>query len=466
MKITNDIKIAHNKLSNASAGFLEFAQRNPDALKRSSFNLLEGKDEVGRLQSWPTFINQYTKNEMEKAAVSVFNVMKKIPKRIFANDPYKISDYYEIPPDIAKIQLEGVRVDDRHIDNILARGDFIFSPAGLKCLEYNVSVMIGGLQVAYWEPMYTGIPVIAKFLQEYRMKILNKNLLAILLEHIVENALEKFSHNETEINIALVIPKYGRGFDKLTENKYLNQIYENILQLKHKANGWKGKIIFCDYNHLNTADDYLFYRNKRIHVLMEMYHGVVPQQIWKVFKSGNICLYNGPITKLMSSKLNLALLSQHEASEIFSPEEREIIKKYIPWTRKTIAGEVTYGTDNVKLEEFVFSHKERLVLKPCMGISGAGIHIGKNTPSAQWEKIVNKAFKEKNWLVQEYIESLSFLYQRGEAGCTEHIVAWGFFVFGSRYGGAWARVLPAENKYGVINSIQGAEESVVIEIAE
>ncbi|UCH92325.1 MAG: hypothetical protein JSV88_18790, partial [Candidatus Aminicenantes bacterium] len=226
----------------------------------------------------------------------------------------------------------------------------------------------------------------------------------------------------------------------------------------------KGEVIFCDYRHLNTADECLFYKNKRIHVLMEMYHGVLPEEILKVFKSGNICLYNGPVTKLMSSKLNLALLSQHEDSDIFSLEEREVIKKYIPWTRKTMIGEVTYGTDKVKLEEFVFSNKERLVLKPCMGISGVGIHAGKNTPGDQWKKVVNKAFKEKNWLIQEYVQSCSYLFQRGDNGCCEHIAVWGLFVFGSRYGGAWVRVLPADNKYGIINSIQGAEESVAIEV--
>jgi hypothetical protein len=80
--------------------------------------------------------------------------------------------------------------------------------------------------------------------------------------------------------------------------------------------------------------------------------------------------------------------------------------------------------------------------------------------------MVKRAFREKNWLVQEYVKSYSYLYQEGEYGCAEHIAAWGVFVFGSRFGGLWIRVLPAENKKGVINSGQGAEESVVLEIEE
>ncbi|UCH98155.1 MAG: hypothetical protein JSV88_15245, partial [Candidatus Aminicenantes bacterium] len=204
MKITPDIRAAHEKLSNASLRFLEFVEKNPGALMRSSFSTLEGKDDVGKLQPWPAFVNQYTRNQMEKACVNVFKLIKRIPGLIFANDPYKMSRYYEIPPDIVKIQLDGV--NDRHIDNLLARGDFIFSPTGLKCLEYNVSAGVGGMQVAYWEPMYANIPVISKFLQENQIKMCNKNLLSLLIEHLFNRAAEKFPTGETEINIALVIP--------------------------------------------------------------------------------------------------------------------------------------------------------------------------------------------------------------------------------------------------------------------
>lgn len=464
MKITNEIRKAHRRLSNAGAQFLEFIERNPGALKRSGFNLLEGKNEVGKLQSWPIFINRSTASEIEKAAVNVFNLIKCIPERIFSNDPHRIGSFYEIPIEIAKIQLDGA--SDAHLDNILARGDFMFSSSGLKCLEFNVSAMIGGMQVAYWEPLYAGIPAISRFLREFRLEMRNKNLFSILLEHLFDTAVKKYPDCENEINIALVIPKYGKTFARHTENKLLNQIYKEILHLKYSDSSKKGEVIFCDFHHLKTVNQCLFYKDKRIHALMEMYHGVVPDEIREVFKSGNICLFNGPVTKLMSSKLNLALLSQYQDSDIFSREEREVIKKHIPWTRKTITGEVTYGKDRVKLEEFVFANKERLIIKPCMGISGADILIGKNTTGDQWRKTVNKAFAEKNWVVQEHVNSYSFLFQRGEQGCTEHIVVWGFFVFGSRYGGAWARILPAGNKYGVVNSIQGAEETVVLEVSE
>lgn len=462
MCINSEIIMAHKNLSTSSFRFLRFIEKNPEALKRSDFNILDGIEEVGKLQPWPIFINQHTKNKLKEAGVRVFNLIKGIPQRIFANNPYKMSSFYEIPADIVKMQLDGA--NDRHIEGLLARGDFILTAAGLRCLEFNVSANIGGMQVAYWEPMYANIPIISKFLKENRLNIQNKNLLSILIEHIFDKAVDRFPDETAKINIAMAIPGYREGVDRLMENDHLNRIYKNILQLK--ANHLQGKIIFCDYPLLDINDNYLFYKGKKIHALIEMYLGVVPPRILQVFKSGNVCLYNGPAAKLLSNKLNLALLSQYQDSDIFNPDEKEIIRTYIPWTRKLVPGDVTYKASKVKLEEFIFVNKEQLVIKPPLGISGANICIGKNTPEQQWEKMIKRAFREKNWVIQEYAKSYSYLFQKGEYGCAEHIATWGIFVFGSHFGGLWVRVLPTENKNGVINSIQGAEESVVLELEE
>jgi uncharacterized circularly permuted ATP-grasp superfamily protein len=168
----------------------------------------------------------------------------------------------------------------------------------------------------------------------------------------------------------------------------------------------------------------------------------------------------------MSNKFNLALLSENADSNIFTREERELIVKYIPWTRKIVPGETTYEGKIIDLEDFVRSNRERLVIKPSMGAGGVGVYIGQNLDETRWLEIVKTAFRTKGWLVQEYVESSPYLYQVGENRSTLHNVVWGFFVFGSRYAGGWVRVLPKEGNLGVVNSSQGAEESIIFEIDE
>jgi hypothetical protein len=84
----------------------------------------------------------------------------------------------------------------------------------------------------------------------------------------------------------------------------------------------------------------------------------------------------------------------------------------------------------------------------------------------QWYDIAKKAFQVKNWLVQEYIEPPTYLYQLGENGYAEHHAVWGFFIFGDIYAGGWVRVIPVKNQSGIINCHQGARVSVAFEVDE
>ena len=212
-------------------------------------------------------------------------------------------------------------------------------------------------------------------------------------------------------------------------------------------------------------DNCIYYKKNRVHALMEMYLGYVSPDVLTAFRAGNLRLVNGPISFLLSNKLNLALLSDPGNARVFTPEEKNIIHKYVPWTRKIIPGSTTYRDEKIaSLEGFMLSNKEKLVIKPSMGLGGQGICIGTKSSPPEWEQAVKTAIKEKNWLVQEWVESSPGIYQAGENGCERCDMVWGFFVFGSRYSGAWVRVMPQANSKGVVNCHQGATVSIIFEV--
>jgi uncharacterized circularly permuted ATP-grasp superfamily protein len=203
--------------------------------------------------------------------------------------------------------------------------------------------------------------------------------------------------------------------------------------------------------------------------MVEWYHGNIPAQFIYVSLMGNLIMFNGPITHLLSNKLNLALLSENEDTGAFTPGDREIIKKYIPWTRRLVPGEVTFGTGTFDMEDFLSSHREKLVIKPDRELGGIDIQVGKFTAAEQWEEAIGNAFRDKdrNWLVQEYVEPSTHLYQYSDDGYAEHQIIWGLFVFGSTYAGGFLRLIPKnEDRKGVINTHQGAEKTAILEVPE
>jgi glutathione synthase/RimK-type ligase-like ATP-grasp enzyme len=194
---------------------------------------------------------------------------------------------------------------------------------------------------------------------------------------------------------------------------------------------------------------------------------MVSPPVLEVFKAGNVRLITGPITDLLSNKLNLALLSNYQENKnAFSEEEKKVIDKYVPWSRKMIPGSTTYGARTIKLPDFLLANKDKFILKPANGYGGKDVLIGKRIPGGKWEELIKTAMSRKDWLVQEFVDSSPGLYQAGENGCERHDMVWGFFVLGSTYAGAWVRVLPQKNNKGIINCHQGASVSLTFEVEE
>jgi hypothetical protein len=73
--------------------------------------------------------------------------------------------------------------------------------------------------------------------------------------------------------------------------------------------------------------------------------------------------------------------------------------------------------------------------------------------------------KEKNWIIQEFVESIPFVYQSGDSGTSDHNVIWGLFVFGNSYAGGFLR-LGKKNTNHIINTAQGATESYMLQVVE
>jgi hypothetical protein len=469
MKIAKEMYEAHGELSDCSAAFLEFVEKNPACLERSAFDtvLSDKRFAYFSSQPWPTFINDRKKKEVEAAALKVHHLIQSIIPRLFSYNSREISSYFEIDEGMTKLLLYGV--DDDHMKNLLGRGDFILTPSGeFKCLEFNMQTNLGGWELDFLEPLYVGTPIISRFLKESDARVRRNQFFPLLFQHVLDAFLVRHpgvleGREMSEINMAIVFYR-SKGFLQAETALPLRNLYKSVLQQKN--NDLKGGLFLCGYESLKVEGDSLVYAGQKIHILIEMCNGYIPILFMDTVKKGNVILYNGPITRLISNKLNLALLSEHQDSAVFSPGEREVIKKYIPWTRKVVPGETTFGTGKVRLEDFVLSQQERLVLKSAAGRGGHEVFPGCGTPPGEWKQRVEKALEEKRWVVQEYVSPSSYLYQHGDIGCTPHHAVWGFFVFGSRYAGGYVRVLPEKHDRGVINTHQGAEESIILEVME
>jgi hypothetical protein len=460
-----ELEKLYGKLSQRNIEFREFANRTPGAFQSSGFKRMDLNDAMWRLQPWPTFMNRETKNEIRDAGVALFDLIKSIPRRVFNNDVSEIARYFGFPRHRVQDQLEGMT--DQHYLSLVSRGDFLYSRSGrFKCLEYNVTSSLGGWYIPIWESLCLSTTVVSEFFREYRVKSGNENLFQLVLRHLVKALIHRQPSpgKNREMNMALVVPRYVRKHPDPTQ-VYLDNVYRQVLQ----GSGLTGNIFMVDYHHLKVEEQQksVSFGGKKLFALIEFYMGEVPPAILRLYKSGDLHLTNGPISPLLSSKLMLAVLSDCDTFGGFDRTERDIIHRYIPWTRKILPGKTVYSGQSVQMEDFILAQRERLVIKTADGFGGTDVYVGKKTVPAVWREALETALKKENWLVQEYVETLPWYYQWGENGYKLHDLVLGFFYFGSEYGGGWVRIAPrirGRVDKGVINVHQGAAISVIFDV--
>lgn len=98
------------------------------------------------------------------------------------------------------------------------------------------------------------------------------------------------------------------------------------------------------------------------------------------------------------NKLCLALLSDPAFQDLFNPEDYEIIKNHIPWSRNI----ALCSASQIQL---ILENPPSYVLKRPFDTRGKGVVVGKEVKEeSQWQQVVQQAICEE-WLVQAFYDT-------------------------------------------------------------
>lgn len=467
MNIADYIKKDHEVLARTSVEFLDFVSRNPEALERSNFKAVDNYDDgAGKLQMWPTFVNQHTTRRLREAGVELMKLIRSLPRRFFNNDPQKIADYYNIP--VETIYYGLAFTNEEHLKHLVGRGDYVFTADGLKCVEYNLVTGLGGWLISTWEKLYMETPIIAKFLDESGKTVTPCMKLMPALWNNLFNAGEKLlAPGIDEFNIAFVFEKpHMEGLKSRHHDPLNNKLFKQHLESRKIS---KGAQYLCHAGELVTREDGVYYNDIHVPVIVNYSSDAldIPLRSKKLFDDGRLLVFNGVISVVLVDKLNMVLLSENQDNDLFNPAEKELIKELIPWSRRVGDITTTYNGQKVKLLDFIRENREKLVLKPTSELGGTGVFVGPNVSPEAWKNALEQALAGTSpWMVQEYAPPLSLMYQNGDNGYGVHDSVWGLFVFGDEYVDGFLRVMPRTGHDGVVNCKQGATVSKIMEVVE
>ncbi len=472
MGFPKDLSAAEQKsystLSPYQLKFLDFAARHPECLDIKNFPwcplgwTAEGPQHlVGDdipTQAWPSLISPEITQELSRLSVGVLDLICSIPQRIFANDPARICDFYGLGAESAGPIAKILNLPWRPGGELM-RGDFIFSGDKFFCIEANAVINIGGLYNFYRTNSYLQMDWLRRFFAEEQVEVRFRNPLQTFLSFVVSRATARALHRQGFLNLAIMI-EAAHEFDIVLP--MIEPTYQALLA-KHDV---VGKVIFCEDPQLAYRDGEVKVGQDPVHILVQYYDFFLYQPVSPLIEAwidGVIDLYPGPMGSIYTDKRNFAMLSAELPELGLSASEKSLVADHLPWTRFLQPGQTTYQGENVDLVAWVTRHRERFVLKPGLGFSGAGISIGHFMSDTEWQDAVQTALAYESYIVQEYIAPYLTLNLHPDHGLSPFQANWGLFVFGQQFGGAFIRIMPAEITK-LISIGHGARASVLLEI--
>jgi hypothetical protein len=159
------------------------------------------------------------------------------------------------------------------------------------------------------------------------------------------------------------------------------------------------------------------------------------------------------------AKTSLAFQHDPRFSDRFTPAERALVERLVPWTAR-LERDVTVRFEGVDwpLEKLLLDRQKDLVLKDQYDIRGDGVTVGLAESATDWRKAIERSW-DTGASVQRYVKPAQYLVQLiGDEGPRECNISLDSFVFCGRLVGLGAKASRGHK----VNLFQGGSKLAVM----
>lgn len=254
---------------------------------------------------------------------------------------------------------------------------------------------------------------------------------------------KKYSSEDKKPNVAIVdfiesaTTFEFEEFKRAYEERGYNCIIADPRDLKYKD----GNLYYEDYK----ID--LVYRRIVTFELIERSHEV--EDFIQAYKDRAVCMIGSIRSQVVHNKIVFKILHDEYTLKLLSEEEKEFVKKHIPYTG-------IFGGD-ISTFNKVLNGKEIYIMKPFDLNASRGVYTGRDFTQEEWEEKLLESWN-KDYLYQEYCDPYTrdFVeYENGEAQVKEFKQIIGLFMYNEKLAGLYTRI-------GENNIISGLTEYYVL----
>jgi len=276
----------------------------------------------------------------------------------------------------------------------ISRLDAFLSPQGLHFVEYNGETPAGGAYTDALTDLFMKLPAVTRFLSEGRHRLQTFDTRRSLTDLLL--SCYRSWGGRDEPHIAIVDwPGLPTAYEFELCRRYFEADGVSCSIVDPRTLEYDGKVLSHEGRPLQ-----LIYKRVLVHELLAHEDEVGP--LLQAYQDGAVCMVNSPRDKLFHKKAIFALLTDERYQTLFTAEEREAVRRHVPWTRRVTGGPTAFEGKTVDLLELVRRQRDRFVLKPNDDYGGSGVAVGWEGSDGEWDAMLQKAL-DGVYVVQERV---------------------------------------------------------------
>jgi uncharacterized circularly permuted ATP-grasp superfamily protein len=380
----------------------------------------------------PFFLSPEDEERVRSVAETIAALGERVVTAVFEN-PQLFAQFHLRPEEerLARLPVAYGRA------STASRLDAFLLPDSLKFAEYNGESPAGAGYAETLAEIFRELPVMAKFTQHYSVH--SYPLSAKLLDALVMSYVD-WGGSASPPQIAIVdwenVPTWSEF---------------EILQARFEKMGVP--TVIADPSHLRFDGHKLVAHGKKIDLVYRrvLINDIVAKPaecaaLVKAYAANAVCVSNSFRCKIPHVKAFFAVLTDEQNGALFSHDERQLIRRHIPWTRVVADVKTAHYGQQIELLAFVEKNRENLVLKPSDEYGGSGVTLGWETSEAEWDAAIGRALSARNgvWIVQERIpirrEIFPYIAQIGKVDYRDMLVDFAPYLFRGKVAGFLTRL--------------------------
>ncbi len=336
----------------------------------------------------PHFVERPRWNVLRDSGRKLLELAARVARQVFDGDARRLCAWLGTP----EAEVPWIVLDPGEPDVVLSRLDAFSMPEGPRFIEINSDAPAGFGYGDRMAAVFEELPLFREFSRSRRVSYLPS-------APRVADAIAAAWKRRGGVGVPLVAIADWAEVRTRPDQEILRQAFE--------ARGLR--CVLADPREMEIARGRLVAQGSAVDVVYR--RGVLSELVERAdavrdfmvaYRDGLALFVNSFRCHLSEDKAFFALLGDEEFQGFMSQEERRLVVRCIPWTRKLEERRTLAAGRTIDLVPHVIEHRERLVLKPAHGYGGRSVYVGDETTPRDWDKAVAAGIG-RPWVVQERV---------------------------------------------------------------